>query len=201
MPRHERATFTWSHPGNPIHHRPPHGDRLYRDLRSLGWISQQPPPLLLAAHQHRFAGDTDALAAHLIDSPAVGWNSLGEDLLDGAPDEVRQHVVGPHGGPGPSSTIDNMFTLDGSPAERMTCNEAAAGQGWLQWAYVLHPHGIEVLPLSETVTGSVVAWDQDPMTVFPDDVRAWLPGRRTPPATTVRKPAPVSTAPVKSVRR
>ncbi|MER5765653.1 hypothetical protein [Streptomyces sp. NPDC002082] len=158
-------------------------------------------PLLLAAHQHRFAGDTNALAAHLIDSPAVGWNSLGEDLLDGAPDEVRQHVIGPHGGPGPSSTIDNMFTPDSSPAERMTCNEAAAGQGWLQWAYVLHPHGIEVLPLSETVTGSVVAWDQDPMAVFPDDVRAWLPGRRTPPPTTVRKPAPASTAPVKSVRR
>lgn len=94
-----------------------------------------------------------------------------------------------------------MYTPDGSPAARMTCDESAAGQGWLQWAYVLHPHGIEVLPLSESVTGSVVAWDQDPMTPFPDDVRAWLPGRRTPPATTVHKPVPLSTSPAKTARR
>ncbi|MCY0928216.1 hypothetical protein OTB20_18845 [Streptomyces sp. H27-H1] len=157
-------------------------------------------PLLLAAYQHRFAGDAEALAAHLIDSPAVGWNSLGDDLLDGTPEDIRQNLVGQHGSR-PSSAIDDMFTPDGSPAERMTCDESASGQGWLEWAYVLHPHGIEVLPLSESDSGSVVAWDQDPTTPYSDAVRAWLPGRRTPPATTVRKPAPLSKPSAKTAHR
>ncbi|MFJ5045493.1 hypothetical protein ACIQH7_09985 [Streptomyces anulatus] len=34
-------------------------------------------PLLLAAHQNRFAGDLEAMARHLIDEVHVGWERLG----------------------------------------------------------------------------------------------------------------------------
>ncbi|WP_406502880.1 hypothetical protein [Streptomyces sp. NBC_01602] len=53
-------------------------------------------PLLLAAHQHGFTGDTDALAAYLIDEVPEGWSFTGTDLLDGAPDALRRHLAAAH---------------------------------------------------------------------------------------------------------
>ncbi len=42
-------------------------------------------PLLLAAYQHRFARDVDAMSVHLIGQVTIAWDELGTDLLDGAP--------------------------------------------------------------------------------------------------------------------
>ena len=52
-----------------------------------GQPSQQ-LPLLLAAFQHRFGRDVDAMTRHLIDGVAIGWDQLGTDLLDGAPPAI-----------------------------------------------------------------------------------------------------------------
>ncbi|MCP3821397.1 hypothetical protein NLX86_25865 [Streptomyces sp. A3M-1-3] len=38
--------------------------------------------MLLAAYQHRFGQDVEAMARHLVDGVAVGWDELGTDLLD-----------------------------------------------------------------------------------------------------------------------
>ncbi|WP_240678038.1 hypothetical protein [Streptomyces griseoviridis] len=60
-------------------------------------------PLLLATYQHRFAGDVEAMARHLIDEVHHGWEELGTDLLDGAPAGLRRSLTGARSTPAASS--------------------------------------------------------------------------------------------------
>lgn len=107
-------------------------------------------PLLLAAYQHRFAGDVEAMARHLIDEVHHGWEELGTDLLDGAPATLRRSLTG--GEEYPSRQLTNVYNTDGTPAERELITQD--GTEDLEWAYVLHESGIEVIGL--------LAYDPDP---------------------------------------
>ncbi|OEV22047.1 hypothetical protein AN221_03745 [Streptomyces nanshensis] len=138
-------------------------------------------PLLLSAHQNRFAGDTDALAAYLIDSAPEGWSYLGTELLDGAPEALRQHLVGGHDEPGkryPARANEPPLIYTERTASR------------LNWGYVLHPHGIEVIGEPGAGRGPVVAWSTDPRARFRDAALLWRPDRpipaTTPPPATAR---------------
>ncbi|MFE7272456.1 hypothetical protein [Streptomyces sp. NPDC057623] len=160
-------------------------------------------PLLLAAYQHRFAGDLEAMARHLIDDVEHGWDELGTDLLDGAPTALRRSLTG--GDEYPSRQMTNVINADGSPAERELITQDGTGE--LEWAYVLHPHGIEVIALQAYDRGPVVAWDTDPCSQVTANPSAWHPGTlapivapRTAPrlSTTASAPTP---APRKTARR
>ncbi|WP_234332302.1 hypothetical protein [Streptomyces sp. NRRL F-5650] len=131
-------------------------------------------PLLLAAYQHRFAGDIDALTEYLIDRVPIGWSSLGADLLAGVPASLRAELTSPRMLPG--RQYDEARTPDAPPV-RVT--DAVAGG--LDWGYVLHPHlGIEVIPLRREKTGPVVPWDTDPRTRFSDHQVLWASDRPVP---------------------
>ncbi|MFF9785091.1 hypothetical protein [Streptomyces nigrescens] len=151
-------------------------------------------PLLLAAYQGRFNRDVEAMTHHLVDDVAIGWEEIGTDLLYGAPPAVVAALTG--GEKWPSRTLDNLMTLDGSPVERMTVTADTVGQQDLQWGYVLHPHGIEVINLRCEVDGPVVSWDTDPRTEFADSPEYWVPNGSVP--VTALPPAPLrsSTPPV-----
>ncbi|MFE2942940.1 hypothetical protein ACFXKG_28365 [Streptomyces sp. NPDC059255] len=84
------------------------------------------------------------MARHLIDDVPVGWETLGTDLLDGAPAELVTTLT--RGRRWPSSTLDHSITLDGSPPARMTVTHEHAADQNLQWGYVLRPNGIKGLP-------------------------------------------------------
>ncbi|WP_337662884.1 hypothetical protein [Streptomyces cellulosae] len=73
-------------------------------------------PLLLAAYQYKFGRDVEAMAQHLIDDVAVGWDELGTDLLDDAPLALVAALTG--GEHWPSSSLDHLVTPDGSPPVR-----------------------------------------------------------------------------------
>ncbi|MEV5878061.1 hypothetical protein AB0L75_28310 [Streptomyces sp. NPDC052101] len=157
-------------------------------------------PLLLGAYQHRFGGDVEAMSRHLIDSVDYGWSQLGTDLLDGAPDDLLQDLTG--GTEYPSRAYDNVINTDGTPAKRRLITPA--NNGGLDWGYVLHPHGIEVINLLEEDIGPVVDWHTDPRARFSDSVARWrsnrpipatLPPRTTQPTATPVQPAaaPAST--------
>ncbi|MEV7888454.1 hypothetical protein ACWD3I_29695 [Streptomyces sp. NPDC002817] len=133
-------------------------------------------PLLLAAYQHRFAGDLEAMARHLIDEIHHGWDELGTDLLDGTPAPVRLSLTG--GQEYPSRQLANMYSTAGAPAERELITQD--GTDDLDWAYVLHPHGIEVIVLGAYDRGPVVAWDTDPRSVIRADPGAWHPDSPAP---------------------
>ena len=131
-------------------------------------------PLLLAAYQHRFAGDIDALTEYLIDRVPIGWSSLGADLLAGVPASLRAELTSPRTLPG--RQYDEARTPDAPPV-RVT----DAVTGGLDWGYVLHPHlGIEVIPLRREKTGPVVPWNTDPRTRFSDHPYLWLPKHPVP---------------------
>ncbi|WP_435218717.1 hypothetical protein [Streptomyces sp. bgisy034] len=160
-------------------------------------------PLLLAAYQHRFAGDLEAMARHLIDDVEHGWDELGTDLLDGAPAALRRSLTG--GDEYPSRQMTNVINADGSPAERELITQDGTGE--LEWAYVLHPLGIEVIALQAYDRGPVVAWDTDPRSQVTANPSAWHPDTlapivapRTAPrlSTTASAPTP---APRKTARR
>ncbi|MFE6028843.1 hypothetical protein [Streptomyces niveus] len=51
-------------------------------------------PLLLASFQHKFARDVEAMARHLVDDVAIGWDKLGTDPLDNAPPEITEALTG-----------------------------------------------------------------------------------------------------------
>ncbi|MBC2878067.1 hypothetical protein K7I03_28510 [Streptomyces mobaraensis] len=149
-------------------------------------------PLLLAAYQHRFAGDLEAMSQHLVDNVSVGWSELGTDLLDGAPEPLRQALAGSENHP--SSQLDDLITPDGSPPRRMTVTEAST-EG-LDWGYILRPHGIEVIHQYED-RGPVVGWKTDPRARFSDGYARWTPGGPVPataPPRTTQPPAPAKSA-------
>ncbi|MFF8732015.1 hypothetical protein ACF073_36915 [Streptomyces sp. NPDC015171] len=128
-------------------------------------------PLLLAAYQHKFGRDVEAMSRHLIDDVAVGWDELGTDLLDGAPPALVAALTG--GEQWPSRTLDHLITPDGSPPVRMSVTDETAAEQDMQWGYVLHKHGIEVISLLPEDTGPVVDWATDPRTAFNDHPAAW----------------------------
>ncbi|MFD7017511.1 hypothetical protein [Streptomyces sp. NPDC059928] len=133
-------------------------------------------PLLLAAYQHRFAGDLEAMARHLIDDVYYGWDELGTDLLDGAPASVRRSLTGDD--EYPSRQMTDVTWADGTPAERELITQDGTDE--LEWAYVLHPHGIEVIALQAYDRGPVVAWDTDPRSRVVAHPDAWHPDSRAP---------------------
>lgn len=128
-------------------------------------------PLLLAAYQHKFGRDVEAMSRHLIDDVAVGWDELGTDLLDGAPPTLVAELTG--GEHCPSRTLDHLITPDGSPPVRMTVTDETADAQDIQWGYVLHQQGIEVISLLHEDIGPLVDWDIDPRTAFNDHPAAW----------------------------
>jgi hypothetical protein len=143
-------------------------------------------PLLLAAYQHRFANDLDALAHHLIDEAPGGWSVLGTDLLDGAPPTLRTELFDETHPP--SEQRDNMATPDGSPPKPFTVtHEDRLG---LEWAYVLHAHGIEVIGLRDHDCGPLVPWDTDPHSRFSNHSVLWQIGHPIP----VKGPTPAVSA-------
>ncbi|MET8561296.1 hypothetical protein ABZV75_12155 [Streptomyces flaveolus] len=128
-------------------------------------------PLLLAAYQYKFGRDVEAMSRHLIDDVAVGWDELGTDLLDGAPRSLVTALTG--GEQWPSRTLDHLITPDGSPPVRMSVTAYTADEQDMQWGYVLHKEGIEVISLVHEDIGPVVDWVTDPRTAFSDDPAAW----------------------------
>lgn len=164
-------------------------------------------PLLLTAYQYRFNGDLDAMSRHLIDDVAIRWDELGTDLLDHAPKELALALTG--GETWPSSQPKNLYTLNGSPPRRMTVTPEATDE--LEWGYVLHPHGIEVISLDEQHRGPVVGWATAPLSHFSDHPAMWpptgpTPSRppRTPPklsTTPAAKSASVPASPSRTTRR
>ncbi|GGU55257.1 hypothetical protein GCM10010211_19930 [Streptomyces albospinus] len=153
-------------------------------------------PLLLAAYQHRFARDVEAMSVHLIDQVAIAWDELGTDLLDGAPTSLFKALTG--GERWPSREMDDVITSDGSPLEREVITEANSDS--LSWGYVLHPVGIEVISLYAADRGPIVGWNTDPRTRFSDHPSLWHPGQPVPAtrpprtAPPLATPAPTSTA-------
>ncbi|MGK4906435.1 hypothetical protein [Streptomyces albus] len=136
-------------------------------------------PLLLSAYQHHFAKDLDAMSRHLIDDVAICWDELGTDLLADAPDSLITALTG--GQTWPSRTPEDVITPDGSPPQRMTVTERTARDQDLQWGYVLHPQGIEVISVTTAHRGILVNWSTDPRTRFSDDPIQWTPAvPRTP---------------------
>ncbi|MEV0445830.1 hypothetical protein AB0I84_12485 [Streptomyces spectabilis] len=160
-------------------------------------------PLLLAAYQYTFARDLDAMSARLIDQVSIAWDELGTDLLDGAPKPLVRQLTG--GDVWPSREMDDLENLDGSPAEREVITETSSG--FIDWAYILHRQGIEVIGLHEAARGPLVDWNTDPRTRFRDSQRLWLPGHSVPaaqPPRTTRVPAapmPASPATKPTARR
>ncbi|MFJ6574048.1 hypothetical protein ACIQNU_42295 [Streptomyces sp. NPDC091292] len=160
-------------------------------------------PLLLSAYQYRFAGDLEAMARYLIDDVQHGWDELGTDLLDGAPAALRRSLT--KGDEWPSRQMTDVVSADGTPAERELITQD--GIDGLEWAYVLHPHGIEVIALQEYDRGPVVPWDTDPRSRINANPAAWPPSSRAPvvaPRTT-RRPSTTASAtqpaPRKTARR
>lgn len=146
-------------------------------------------PLLLAAFQHRFRQDLEAMTRHLVDDVAIGWEELGSDLLHGAPPEIVAALTG--GEHWPSRTLDNLVTPDGSPPTRMTVTETTAADQDLEWVYVLRPGGIEVIPAQHYASGPLIGWDTDPRTDFTNPA-AWRPGTS---ASAAQPPSPAASAP------
>ncbi|MEJ8638998.1 hypothetical protein [Streptomyces sp. MS2.AVA.5] len=152
-------------------------------------------PLLLAAYQHKFGRDVEAMSHHLIDDVAVGWDELGTDLLDDAPPALVAALTG--GERWPSRTLDHLITPDGSPPVRMTVTDEIAGAQDMQWGYVLHQQGIEVISLLHEDIGPVVDWATDPRTAFSDHPAAW--SSLTPaPAIRASRSTPPQSAPAAS---
>ncbi|MEU9074576.1 hypothetical protein AB0D22_07820 [Kitasatospora sp. NPDC048538] len=123
------------------------------------------------------------MASHLIDSPVVGWSVLGNDLLDGAPEMLRTALAAWDDS---SKQLDagGIITPDGSPPAKDIVTDD--NTGWLDWGYVLHPHGIEVINLYAYERGPVVPWNTDPVSRFSDKARLWardgqLPLQPPPP--------------------
>ncbi|WP_405421499.1 hypothetical protein [Streptomyces erythrochromogenes] len=116
------------------------------------------------------------MARNLIDDVPVGWSTLGTDLLDKAPEPLVQALVGGESFPG--RQMDDLITPDGSPPVRMTVRDGATDG--LDWGYVLHDHGIEVISLNEELRGPVVGWMTDPMAHFSDHPALWPPADPAP---------------------
>lgn len=128
-------------------------------------------PLLLAAYQYKFGRNIEAMSRHLIDDVAVGWDELSTDLLDDAPPALVTALTG--GEHWPSRTLDHLITPNGSPPVRMSVTDTTADVQDVQWGYVLHKEGVEVISLLHEDIGPIVSWSTDPRTAFNDHPAAW----------------------------
>ncbi|MFF0740590.1 hypothetical protein ACFYVL_09325 [Streptomyces sp. NPDC004111] len=124
------------------------------------------------------------MSRHLIDKVAVGWQTLGTDLLDGAPPALLIALTG--GEQWASRTLDHLVQPDGSPPRRMTVDQESVITSDFQWGYILRPNGIEVRNVFHEEPGPVVAWSADPRTVCaaPWPAPAARHTRGTPPLAT-----------------
>ncbi|MFE9976508.1 hypothetical protein ACFYRD_38875 [Streptomyces hirsutus] len=131
------------------------------------------------------------MSRHLIDDVAVGWDELGTDLLDDAPPALVAALTG--GEHWPSRTLDHLVTPNGSPPMRMSVTDETAAGLDVQWGYVLHQQGIEVISLLHADNGPVVDWAIDPRTAFNDHPAAWAcpsPRLRSAPPSSAPAAAP-----------
>ncbi|WP_446038144.1 hypothetical protein [Streptomyces sp. SID1121] len=136
-------------------------------------------PLLLTAYQYRFRRDLEAMSRHLIDDVSIGWDELGTDLLDGAPHALVTALTGAE--QWPSLPLDHLMTPAGTnPPARMTITDTTADTQGMQWGYVLHRQGIEVIPLPQDDRGPIVDWSTNPLTAFNDHPGAWSSLTPTP---------------------
>ncbi|MFF4969921.1 hypothetical protein [Streptomyces sp. NPDC001037] len=149
-------------------------------------------PLLLAAYQYKFGRDIKAMCRHLIDDVAVGWDELGTDLLDDAPPALVTALTG--GNHWPSRTLDHLVTPDGSPPVRLSVTDETADAQDMEWGYVLHKEGVEVISLLHEDIGPIVSWAIDPRTAFNDLPAAWS-SRDSPPAIRASRSTPSPSAP------
>ncbi|MEU1629245.1 hypothetical protein ABZ746_28800 [Streptomyces sp. NPDC020096] len=150
-------------------------------------------PLLLTAYQHRFGQDIEAMSRYLVDDVAIGWDELGTDLLEGAPPALIAALTG--GEKWPSRTLDHLITPDGSPPVRMTVTDHTADEQDMQWGYLLHPHGIEVISLLHEDISPFVDWSTDPRTVFSDAPARWTSTAAPPVIRPLRATAPRTATP------
>ena len=97
---------------------------------------------------------------------------------------MRQHLAGGRDKPGKRYPARPT----GSP---LIYTERTASR--LNWGYVLHPHGIEVISMPGVERGPRVAWSTDPRVRLRDTPGLWKPGRpipaTTPPQTAAPAPA------------
>ncbi|MFF0201922.1 hypothetical protein [Streptomyces sp. NPDC005017] len=146
------------------------------------------------------------MCRHLIDGAPEGWSQLGTDLLDGAPEPLRAELVGSD--EHPSKQLDDVHVITGGAAEPEPWTVTEKSDRGLDWGYVLHPYGIEVIPLHAEARGPVVAWDTDPRARFSNGTYRWRPGKPVPAtlppraaalSTPTATPAPVSAATPRTV--
>ncbi|KUH38570.1 MULTISPECIES: hypothetical protein [Streptomyces] len=158
-------------------------------------------PLLLGALRYRFAGDLDALRRHLLDAPH-DWQGLGVDLLEGAPDHVLKQLD-PHAERFPSMPLTDVFTPSGEPAEPIPITERSTG-GDLEWGYILHDQGIEVIALPWYDRGPLVSWSTSPLARIHSAPLLWAPDKPAPvqaPRTGLTLVKPPGPAPASPARR
>ncbi|WP_327386823.1 hypothetical protein [Streptomyces sp. NBC_01207] len=125
------------------------------------------------------------------------------DLLDRAPDNVLERLD-PHGDLGPSAPFDNVFNVDGTPAKPIPVTDANADAMGLEWGYVLHDHGIEVIALTWYDAGSIVPWDTDPLSRISGTPSLWDSNQPAPiqaPATPLKITKPLAPAPAPAPAR
>jgi hypothetical protein len=139
-------------------------------------------PLLLTAYRHRFDGDLDTMTEHLIDRVS-GWSRLGSDLLYGAPEDLLTAL---DYGDRPST---ELAALAPDPQDRRRARFWITDQRTrgTDWGYVLHPNGIEVIPVRDARRGRIVPWATDPRVRISDSPLLWRPDRPLP----VRRPSQV----------
>ncbi|WP_327731462.1 hypothetical protein OG250_43280 [Streptomyces sp. NBC_00487] len=112
---------------------------------------------------------------------------MGTDLLDGAPEPLRAELVGSD--EHPSRKHDNVHVITVGAAEPEPWTVTEKSHGGLDWGYVLHPHGIEVISLHAEDRGPLVAWATDPRARFSNGTYRWRPGHPIPPCH-LGRPAP-----------
>lgn len=84
--------------------------------------------------------------------------------------------------------MDTIITADAAELEPWIITEKSTGD--LEWGYVLHPKGIEVIPLNDEKRGPIVAWDTDPGARFSDSAYRWRPGHTLPATLPLRDSVP-----------
>ncbi|MEU8522395.1 hypothetical protein [Streptomyces sp. NPDC048577] len=131
-------------------------------------------PLLLAAYRFRFEGDVEAMSRHLVDG-VFAWDTIGTDLLDGAPPALVARLTG--GEERSSQEMTDVLDDDSKPAKRLlVTHKNSAGH---IWGYVLHRAGIEVISRQLDIRGPVVLWHNDPRARFGGEMALWT--LSTPP--------------------
>ncbi|MBF9071756.1 hypothetical protein [Streptacidiphilus fuscans] len=143
-------------------------------------------PVLIAAQRCRFAGDQDALAAHLL-SHEGGWEYLGDELIDPTPDLASMFA---ELGEGSCYCHD----WDGGAPEPLATDDDVRGTDHIEWIYVLRPEGLEVISTRrdrDDLRGPVLPWDTNlHQPISETAFHRWRP--TTPPPTRLARPPRVA---------